>query len=1417
MSDSKRAFGHAGHRRFRGSGAACALLCAALGAGCGAGGAEPPDEGSAASQQAMTGAGPVLSDAEKQAVILRTLEAFVPRAESFFRTSDLTQPNTGRYDAVGSGVTQPRGAGNIAFAYVTLFAAHPERTSFAGIPREVLVDHTIQSIRHEAFTNALSGAGYNRWGNGTWQASLETYSWAFAAWKLWDVLDDETRALVRRVVTAEANILNTKFVASGEENDTGAEDNAWNSTTPALAAVQFPDDPNVPLWKETAKKLALNASSTAADRTSGELVDGKPLAEWMVSVNLHPDLTLENHGFFNPIYQQVTHVDIGDAAVAYGEAGEPVPEAFDFRAETIWEAVLRPLIGAEGDFVMPAGQDWTSKDFQHLEYLGILATRFGRADASLFESRALELVARRQALQPSGSMLGQPQIGYETMLVKRLAALYWHHLLFGPSPTPTPEEFQASFAGGGGVRQFPYSDFIVARTSRALVTMSWDPTRPMGLVVPDGEANLADPIFSYYAPGNLLGDATGAVGAHRCACDVDRFSTAGSVGARRFSLTAFPDGVTLLLDRGTGSTFTYSLDDIPGLLGPRPIWSSAGSGLGALPGTWVNAADRIGMIVRGGGGIQAQSVAGANPTTLVTGSSSTGSGHRGALLLPLVTHEETAALDAFTSQPAVPDDWSALQGRAPDGSVRLAFARFGGAPSTKLALSDERGAPVPVESARLAAGVSEFAVHLELPASRGETLRYFVSAPEPLRGRQDGEAAIVLENPGGAAVTAGVSYVGADGTLTTGTRKLAAHEQAPVRPFEGALVFAGPELEQLVEARAILEDLIAELQPSRPHHSQCRRHGTSRELEETIDDLEDVLAEVRKALDETRSPTPNPERAAKAIERALDQLDDPTCSSRRSRLPSEVRAAIRAALERVTELLSLASDSYGVTAWLEPLGLAQTGEPLTVRVHVFNRGDEKLQNGSLSLTGPAGWGSVGPVALFSSLGKRASAAGDLTIQVPGNAEPLSVALLRAELSYRKDRNSRAARTRVAETTVTVSPAFSVTAEMPQLPLAAGGANIARFRVANLTSHALALEFSALLPAGGASAETPAPLTIAAESSVELPVQLRGLYRTSGAGEYTLEAATLSGVVTTASVTLRFSDDLAQNALGAPFPKLAGTNQAAFPPSLAQDADGNTFWVSDGTVAGQGPTPTNPVTLTADLGVPSRIASVVMVPRVNFGPRAYTIEVSNDDVTWSEIANVPNAANGTVTTTFAPVTTRYVRLRMTASYDRIQPPRNVQVASFIVRGLPFEADLAVNTTGASFPRAFAISNQAAFPPSLAVDGNTSTFWVSNGTVAGQGPSPANPQWIGTDFGEPKTFGTIVMVPRVNFGPTAYTIEVSDDQATWTPIASVPAAPNAAEVTSFEPVTRRFVRLLITGGYDATQPPRNVQVASLVVLP
>ena len=74
----------------------------------------------------------------------------------------------------------------------------------------------------------------------------------------------------------------------------------------------------------------------------------------------------------------------------------------------------------------------------------------------------------------------------------------------------------------------------------------------------------------------------------------------------------------------------------------------------------------------------------------------------------------------------------------------------------------------------------------------------------------------------------------------------------------------------------------------------------------------------------------------------------------------------------------------------------------------------------------------------------------------------------------------------------------------------------------------------------------------------------------------------------------------------------------------------------------------------------------MVPRTGYGPRAYTIEASGDGTTWETVAAVPDAPNAAVTTTFAPVEARALRLRITDGHDAQRPPRNVQVAELEVR-------------------------------------------------------------------------------------------------------------------------------------------------------
>lgn len=1171
---------------------------------------------------------------------------------------------TGRYDATGSGVTQPRGAGDVAFAYATLLAARPEQATFSGVAREVLIDHTIQSIRHEALTNALSGKTYKKWGGGTWQASLETYSWAFAAHRLWNQLDTATRDLVRLVLTSEANILINKAIASGEEGDTGAEDNGWNSPTPALAAMMFPDDPNAPAWERTAKRLAINASSVTADATNTTLIDGTPVSEWVASVNLHPDFTLENHGFFNPIYQQVTQVDINDAAIAYGEAQKALPEAFSFRTLTIWQEVLSHLASDEGDLIMPAGQDWTSKDFQHLEYLGILATRLQRADASVFESRALGLVSRRQATHSNGSLLGQAQLGYESMLVKRLAATWWTHQMFGPSPQPTSSVFADQRKAATGVTNYVYSDFIAARLGQAFVSMSWDSAKPMGLVIPESEAYLSDPIFAYYAPLNLVGSASGAVGAHHCNCEPDRFSTAGSIGTRRFSMTAFADGATILLDRGDGTTFTYALEDIAGLTGVRSIGSAASEALGTLAGNWVNAADRLGMIVRGGAGISVAKVTGANNQVVITGSNGTGTGNRAAILLPNISHQRTLELEPYAQQLVTPADWSAASARGNDQSVRLAIARWAGPPMAQIALSDERGAPVPEEEATLAANTAQFTSHVGEAASYGETLRYFVQSDSALVAHQQTEDAAVVSNPNAADVKVNVTYAPAAGQPMTASRVLAEGEEALARVVAGELTLAGPELEVLLDAHAQLQQLAAQL-PAINTKCHGRSHNLQREVTETQRDINAAVRAVDSAIAESKSPDPELRGEVRSIGRACHIVRQLVHHRHFSFLASDARQAWELAAQQVDSLLQKARTvSEQTDTWLVGKSLAQPGELLQLEFVIRNPGLRTLRDGTVTLTGPDGWVATEPVFAFDTLRPGNSTTVSLTIPVPLDALSGDEVQLVAQLDAYKDSHATSA---FAQLDYVIDAALGVRPLVTTLPLARGGANQVPVQVVNYADHALDLSLQATGPAGVTVDNATQMVHLEPATSSNVTVLLRNTTNTSGSGQLNLVATTAAGATVASSLLLAYSDDLAQNTVGAPWPLGSATsNQSAYPPSLAFDGNASTFWVSAGTNSGEGPSTAKPVTLSVDFGVPQSIGTVVMVPRTSYGPKAYTIEMSNDATTWQQVASVPNAANGTITTPIAAISARYVRLQITGGWDRIQPPRNVQVASLIVR-------------------------------------------------------------------------------------------------------------------------------------------------------
>jgi len=127
---------------------------------------------------------------------------------------------------------------------------------------------------------------------------------------------------------------------------------------------------------------------------------------------------------------------------------------------------------------------------------------------------------------------------------------------------------------------------------------------------------------------------------------------------------------------------------------------------------------------------------------------------------------------------------------------------------------------------------------------------------------------------------------------------------------------------------------------------------------------------------------------------------------------------------------------------------------------------------------------------------------------------------------------------------------------------------------------------------------------------------------------------------------------------------------------------------------------------------------------------------------------------------------------------------------------------------------ASSSQPAYPPTNAVDGNTSTFWVSSGTNAGQGPTTNHPEWLAVTFSRQVAVAEFQVAPRTangGYGPKAMQMWLNGSVV----YSGVMAATSTLAVTLYPPIYATNAELYITSSYDPSYPTnsRNVQVVEM----
>jgi hypothetical protein len=124
---------------------------------------------------------------------------------------------------------------------------------------------------------------------------------------------------------------------------------------------------------------------------------------------------------------------------------------------------------------------------------------------------------------------------------------------------------------------------------------------------------------------------------------------------------------------------------------------------------------------------------------------------------------------------------------------------------------------------------------------------------------------------------------------------------------------------------------------------------------------------------------------------------------------------------------------------------------------------------------------------------------------------------------------------------------------------------------------------------------------------------------------------------------------------------------------------------------------------------------------------------------------------------------------------------------------------------------ASSSQSGYPPTNGVDNNLSTFWVSSGITAGQGPTPSHPEWLLVNFPRLCAVSEFQVVPRTDnggYGPANLQLWLNGAPVT----TNTMAATNTLDVKFSPPLYATNAELYLTGSYyrGNSSNPENVQV-------
>ncbi|NQT15610.1 MAG: hypothetical protein HQ582_22830 [Planctomycetes bacterium] len=508
-------------------------------------------------------------------------------------------------------------AGSAYAAAVLVRWGEPGET-MGGLAREELLKRAVEMIQAVARDHHLGG-GSKRWS--TFRSARIIHVLGMAAWLLWEELERPAQLLVARIMEHEADRFLDRPAPARLHGDTQAESNAWTGGGIAVAACMLRSHPHRQRWAEKANEYMISAYATAGDVASSEVVDGKPLKEWLTAPNASADYTIENHGLVHPDYLGAIS-EMVRSAISFRLAGEPVPQAVTFNAEEVLDLLVF-LYLPDGTELYPQNTDYTPRRLDvFLQAAGIVPHKPDPARKACL-LRTLAGVEKMAAECPGIPMNGWIGFPYDLGSTWGLTQNYLTLRFFGDggkalSDDRLETELAGLFASEPG-------RFVVHRTPSTISSFSWRSTgkRPpvMGLTMPLDKDVLCYPMpWGYIGQVRELGQpAVLKVHSHRLAVCDDGFAVTVDLGwcadkvRQRSAFVSLPNGWSVYLEeRRAAADVAIELatsGDVTFFDDPRWVYQARPRAFfgeqGSLKpdrdrfneGTWVNVDDRLGYAV----------------------------------------------------------------------------------------------------------------------------------------------------------------------------------------------------------------------------------------------------------------------------------------------------------------------------------------------------------------------------------------------------------------------------------------------------------------------------------------------------------------------------------------------------------------------------------------------------------------------------------------------------------------------------------------------------------------------------------------------------------------------------------------------------------------------------------------------------